>query len=220
MLAGHAREVGRVVGVAVEARAAARARARCRAVPRRSSPRTRGRGCSRRPGCGTRCGTTSPRGRRRGSRTCGCRAPRERGRRPRLGLVALVRVDGRREHPRELAAAARGRRPASRGTPATGAPGPTASHISGVVAVGVPHARVDVARRPGVVHRVLRHERDRPTVQPRDLLRAVLVDGVTVGHLHRVGVLEVDLVLAAARFSLRELDGDPRRRRCRCGSRG
>ena len=44
----------------------------------------------------------------------------------------------------------------------------------------------------------------------RDLLGGVLVDGVTIRHLQRVGVLEVDLVLAEPGFSLRELHGDPR----------
>ena len=42
-----------------------------------------------------------------------------------------------------------------------------------------------------------------------DLLRAVLVDHVAVGHLQRVGVAEVDLVLAVPGLALRELDGTP-----------
>src|SRR6266542_2756142 len=52
------------------------------------------------------------------------------------------------------------------------------------------------------------HERDRPARERRDLLGAVLVDDVPVRHLERVGVLQVDLVLAPARLALRELDRD------------
>ena len=63
---------------------------------------------------------------------------------------------------------------------------------------------------PGPLHVVLRHERERTTVEPGDLLGRVLVDGVTIGHLERLGVLEVDLVLAEPRLTLRELHRDPR----------
>ena len=52
----------------------------------------------------------------------------------------------------------------------------------------------------------------------RDLLGAVLVDHVAVGHLDRGRVHEVDLVLALARFALRELDGHARAVDRRCGS--
>ena len=44
----------------------------------------------------------------------------------------------------------------------------------------------------------------------RDLLRAVLVDDVVVGHRQRVGEAEVDLVLARPRLALRGLDLDAR----------
>ena len=73
-----------------------------------------------------------------------------------------------------------------------------------------PKRRVDVARRadPRVVG--LRHERHRAPVQVRDLLRAVLVDDVVVGHRQRVGVAEVDLLLAGPRLALRGLDADAR----------
>ena len=45
-------------------------------------------------------------------------------------------------------------------------------------------------------------------MQPGDLFGPVLVDHVAVGHLERVGVPEVDLVLAEARLTLRELHRD------------
>ena len=70
---------------------------------------------------------------------------------------------------------------------------------------------MDVARAPdpGVIR--LRHERDRAPVQVRDLLRAVLVDDVVVGHRQRVVVAEVDLLLARPRLALRALDAHARR---------
>src|SRR5262249_31785621 len=126
--------------------------------------------------------------------------PRERRRRPAPGGIALVRVDRRREKDRELA---RARDPA-------GEEGPERLALAGerVVAVA-PEARVDVAgvADPGVVR--LRHERDRAAVRVRDLLGAVLVDDVIVGHAQRIGVPEVDLVLARPGLPLRALDGDP-----------
>ena len=45
----------------------------------------------------------------------------------------------------------------------------------------------------------------------RDLLGAVLVDDVVVGHRHRVRVAEVDLLLAGPRLALRGLDPHPGR---------
>ena len=42
-----------------------------------------------------------------------------------------------------------------------------------------------------------------------DLLRTVLVDHMAIGHRERVGVAQVDLVLAGFGFTLRELDRDP-----------
>ncbi len=65
-----------------------------------------------------------------------------------------------------------------------------------------------MAARPGLGHRPFRHERDRDVVQRGDLLGAVLVQGVMVGVGQRVGVRDVDLVLALAELALAELDGD------------
>src|SRR3989304_9591718 len=73
-----------------------------------------------------------------------------------------------------------------------------------------PERGVDVARVPGPRVVGLRHEGDRAPIQVRDLLRAVLVDGVTVGHRQRVGEAEVDLVLPRPRLALRGLDLHPR----------
>jgi hypothetical protein len=47
-------------------------------------------------------------------------------------------------------------------------------------------------------------------VEVGDLLRAVLVDHVVVGHRERVGEAEVDLVLARPRLALRRLHLDAR----------
>src|SRR5438034_6727546 len=55
-------------------------------------------------------------------------------------------------------------------------------------------------------HVVLRHEGDRRAHQVRDLLRTVLVESRAVGHLERLRVAEVDLLLAAPPLSLRRLD--------------
>ena len=46
-------------------------------------------------------------------------------------------------------------------------------------------------------------------LQERDLLGAVLVDDVVVGHRQRVGEAEVDLLLARPRLALRRLDAHP-----------
>ena len=87
-------------------------------------------------------------------------------------------------------------------------------------AVGVPHARVQVAARAGLGHRPLRHERGRHAVQLGDLLHAVLVQRVVVGVRQRVGVGDVDLLLALAELALAELDRDARAQHARCGPDG
>ncbi len=61
---------------------------------------------------------------------------------------------------------------------------------------------MDVARAPDPRVVGLRHERDRAAVQVRDLLGPVLVDGVVVRHRDRVGVAEVDFLLARPGLAL------------------
>src|SRR5206468_8536778 len=70
----------------------------------------------------------------------------------------------------------------------------------------VPERRVEVERRARRAHVVLRHEGDRRAHEVGDLLGPVLVEGRAVGHLERVGVAEIDLLLAAPPFALRRLD--------------
>src|SRR5881296_824546 len=70
----------------------------------------------------------------------------------------------------------------------------------------VPERRVEVERRARRAHVVLRHEGDRRAHEVGDLLGPVLVEGRAVGHLERVGVAEIDLLLAAPPLALRRLD--------------
>src|SRR6185503_3737321 len=126
--------------------------------------------------------------------------PGERRRRPAPGRVALVRVNGRREEHGKLLRA----RDLSREPPAE----------QRVVArerrlVAAEERRVDMARVADPVLERLRHERDRAPVEERDLLGAVLVDGVVVGHRQRVGEAEVELLLTRPRLALRRLDAHP-----------
>ncbi len=60
-------------------------------------------------------------------------------------------------------------------------------------------------------HVVLGHEGHRAALLPGDLLHPVLVEHVAVGHLQRVRVAEVDLLLPPPPFPLGELHRDPRR---------
>ncbi len=66
--------------------------------------------------------------------------------------------------------------------------------------------------RPGPSRVRLRHEGDAHALLVGDLLQALLEDDVTVGHLERIGVADVELVLAEAPLALRVLDGDARSR--------
>src|SRR5438552_3098413 len=69
---------------------------------------------------------------------------------------------------------------------------------------------VDAVEARGA-HAVLRHEGDRAAPLPRDLLDAVLVEHVAIGHLERLGVAEVDLLLPPPPLTLRELHRHARR---------
>ena len=73
--------------------------------------------------------------------------------------------------------------------------------------VRVPQAHVDVAR-VALALVVLGHERERAAVQVGDLLGPVLVDRMVVGHRQRVGIAEVDLVLAEVALALGVLHTD------------
>ncbi len=134
-------------------------------------------------------------------------APADPGRRPRSGLEALVAVHGRRPQQAELA---------RRGDLSGEVLAEQVAHVVRPVAVEQrppaverPQAGVHVTARTGVVERVLRHERHGSPETVGDLLRRGLVHEVAVGHLHGLGVVEVDLVLAAPRLALGELHGHP-----------
>ena len=103
-LVGHARDVGRGVRVAVEARTGVEA-----VLDAVQAGRDRRREREVRVHVGAGDARLQPERRAVADDAIAARAvvdaPRQRGRRPRLGLVALVRVDRRRVHPRELVAA-------------------------------------------------------------------------------------------------------------------
>ena len=74
--------------------------------------------------------------------------------------------------------------------------------------VGVPQRAVDVAGVAGEVGAPFGHEAHRLALQPGDLLDAVLVDDVPVGHLQRLGIDQVELLLAGTPLALALLDRD------------
>src|ERR687895_468855 len=157
--------------------------------PVRSTSRPRRRGAAR-------CARSSGSGRRPPRR-----APAARSRRPPAPRgEPLVRVDRRRDEDRQLLQ--RGDLTREVLLEDVGLA------LERVLAVP-PEARVDVARAPdpGVVG--LGHEGDRAAVQMSDLLRAVFVDDVVVGHGHRVREAKVDLVLTRPGLTLGGLDADP-----------
>ena len=136
-------------------------------------------------------------------------APRDAGRRPRAVDVALVRVHrGRQEHHHvgHVGEHAAEERAEDRRAP----------HRAELVVAGegvgavAPQAHVHVAARPGLVGRHLGHERDAGAEAVGRLLQALLEHDVAVGHGQRVGVADVELVLADAPLALRALDGHAR----------
>ena len=86
-------------------------------------------------------------------------------------------------------------------------PSPAGKRLS----LALPEAQVDVAR-VALALVELRHERERLALQERDLLGAVAVDDVVVGHPQRLLVAEVDLVLAEVALALGVLDEHARAR--------
>src|SRR5262249_28259941 len=126
-------------------------------------------------------------------------APGDSRRRERAGDVALVRRRIRREKREQL----------------TDVLHPSAEEVAeqrGVGAeerllfLGVPPAEIDWAARAGELLVPLGHERHRVALLPGDLLRRVLVDGVAVGALQRLGVAQSDLLLPRPPLALRRFD--------------
>src|SRR5712691_6401159 len=108
-------------------------------------------------------------------------------------LVALVGVDGRRVEVRELARHGHlPRQPLLEERRAL----PAAAREEIAAARLVPYRRVEMTGRARRPHVVLRHEGDGAALLPGDLLDPVLVEDVTVGHLERLRVAEVDIFLA------------------------
>src|SRR6267142_1549434 len=66
-------------------------------------------------------------------------------------------------------------------------------------ASAVPERGVQVAGRPCGTDIVLGHEGERAALHVGDLFRAMLVEGVTVSHLQRFSVTQVDLLLPRRR---------------------
>src|SRR5262245_11916110 len=118
-------------------------------------------------------------------------------------LIALVRIDGRRVEVRELA----GHRhlAAEPLLEERRAPARAAGREQVPPALPVPQGRMQVKRRARPAHVGLRHERDRGALGPGDLFHAVLVEHVAVGHLERIRIAQVDLLLPARPLPFREL---------------
>src|SRR6185295_8016994 len=76
------------------------------------------------------------------------------------------------------------------------------------IAVRVPQADVDVRARSRVLLVPLRHEGERASLRPGDLLGGVLVEDVAVRLRQRLAKAEVDLLLAQPGLALAELDGN------------
>src|SRR5882724_11342832 len=72
-------------------------------------------------------------------------------------------------------------------------------------ASAVPERGVQVAGRPCGTDVVLGHEGERAALHVGDLFRAMLVEGVTVSHLQRFSITQVDLLLPLAPLPLGEL---------------
>src|SRR5688500_3147344 len=132
------------------------------------------------------------------------------GRREGARLVTLVRVDAGRVEVRELAR--HGQLPGQplpeqrRG--ARTAIARTRRREERLGARPIPQRRVKVTRGAGGAHVVLRHERQRASLEVRDLLGAVLVERGAIRHLERLGVDEVDFLLSPPPLTLGRLHRD------------
>src|SRR6266478_7167375 len=123
-------------------------------------------------------------------------------------LVALVGIDGGRV---EVGKLTRHRHLPRQPLLEERRPLPPAAREEALLARAVPEGGVEVEGRARGAHVVLRHEGDRAALLPRDLLDAVLVEHVAIGHLERLGVAEVDLLLPPPPLTLRELHRHARR---------
>src|SRR5579884_3667826 len=65
---------------------------------------------------------------------------------------------------------------------------------------------MDMARAPGFTTKRLGHEGNTLSVKICDVLRTMLEDRMAIGHRERVGISDVDLVLAAAPFAFGVFD--------------
>ena len=128
--------------------------------------------------------------------------PGEFGGGPTAGLVTFVSVNGRRKEVTELARVFN--EPAKK--LAKEARTGLALRVPEKVAATAPKAGVNMATVAGLGHGGLGHEGDRAAVLRRDLLDALLEDGVDVRQFERRAVGEVNLVLSPAPLTLAGLD--------------
>ena len=70
----------------------------------------------------------------------------------------------------------------------------------------VPEAQVQVHARAGQVGAPLGHKGDRQILTQGDLLEALLVDGMAIGHFQGLGIAQIQLVLAGSPFAFTEFD--------------
>ena len=73
-----------------------------------------------------------------------------------------------------------------------------------------PERLVDMRRRSGAAVVVLCHEGHRAALGPGNFLHRCLGDGVVVGRIHRIGILDVDLFLTSLCLALGTFDRDAR----------
>ena len=73
---------------------------------------------------------------------------------------------------------------------------------------GIPETRVQMEAAASLAGVPFGHEGECQTVERRDLLGAMLVEHVPVGHFHRLGIFEIELLLAVPPLALATFHGN------------